>query len=163
MKAPTKPSRNAVPLPEQFGRFLFLLRQAICLEAAFQETRLRGPSRIGLRIGNSEPFRQMFLAGVWHGCHSKRFESCSTMPTVTLTEAQDETRRAWISLPGVARSARYEDYWVERFAIVSAANFIRRLGQPQQPLLAPCIGDPNFRAGFMRRHGLDFTATEQTA
>lgn len=157
---------NAVP-PADY--LLFLVRVAVCLEAAFQQMR----QRTDAKIGNSHAFRKVFAEGVWHGQYSEEFKNCSGMPDVTLTRDQESLKRApliersrqWITASvaaGTARAARYEEYWVDRFAHISAANFIRRLGQPEQPLLTPSIADPVFRADFIRRHGLTGTPAHGT-
>lgn len=154
----TKPTRNGDlkafirPIGPDFGDWLFLVRQAIALESAYQEARDLGSREKFFDSNNAT--RKAFWAALrlTRGFHGPRIGACflSTDQDRKVTQREE----CKIIRSSAEKRDRYESYWIDRFAHVSAANLAARLGQPQRPLLQPCIGDPAYRADFMRRHGL---------
>lgn len=140
------------PIGTDFGDWLFLVRQAVSLEAAYQEARDLGSS--DKFFDSNAATRKAFWAALrlTRGFHAPIIAGCFL---TTEQESRVSYReRCQITRACAEKQARYESYWIERQATVSAANFAARLAQPQRPILEPNIGDPAYRADFMRRHGL---------
>lgn len=142
------PNRSAVPA--DMADWLFLVRQAIALEAAFQDA--RGKDKQWHWFDSSQRTRRAFWCGfraaIWkaedHPAHLR----------YALQQRAEERNRQRELARRIAVIDHYETYWIDRFAHISAANFIRRLGQTDRPMIAPNIADPAYRDAFMRRHGI---------